>query len=66
MYVVDLETPAIISRRFKGQHVTSRIVSEKAHWSLSFDKWQFEAGAGISQQLRVEVTELGLPVIPTA
>lgn len=43
---------------------TSRIVSEKAHWSLSFDKWQFESGAGITQQLRVEVTELGLHVVP--
>ena len=43
---------------------TSRVVSEKAHWSLSFDKWQFEAGAGITQQLRVEVAELGLHVVP--
>lgn len=43
---------------------TSRVVSEKAHWALSFDKWQFEAGAGITQQLRVAVTELGLHVVP--
>jgi hypothetical protein len=42
---------------------TGRIISERANWPLSFDKWQFEAGAGVTQQLRVEVTELGLPVV---
>ncbi|MEO6034762.1 MAG: ATP-binding protein [Verrucomicrobiota bacterium] len=42
---------------------TRRIVTEKQFWPLSFDKWQFEAGAGITQELRVEVTEIGLPVI---
>ena len=42
---------------------TRRIVTEKQFWSLSFDKWLFEAGAGITQQIRVEVTHLGLPVI---
>jgi len=42
---------------------TRRIITEKQFWALSFDKWLFEAGAGITQQLRVEVTELGLPTI---
>jgi len=42
---------------------TGRIVAEKALWPLSFDKWVFEDGAGFSQQLRVEVVELGLPEI---
>jgi len=42
---------------------TRRIVNEKQFWPVSFDKWQFEAGAGVTQQLHVEVTELGLPVI---
>lgn len=40
-----------------------RIVAEKQLWPLSFDKWEFEDGAGFTQQLRVEVTELGLPTI---
>lgn len=42
---------------------TRRIVAEKAMWPLSFDKWQFEEGAGLTQQLRVEVLDLDLPVI---
>jgi hypothetical protein len=42
---------------------TRRIVAEKQLWPFSFDKWQFEDGAGFTQQLRVEVLELGLPVI---
>lgn len=42
---------------------TRRIVAERQLWALSFDKWPFEPGAGVTQQLRVEVTELGLPVI---
>lgn len=50
-----LEDPRVWSRR---------IVVEKQLWGLSFDKWKFEAGAGISQQLLVAVTELGLPVVP--
>jgi len=43
---------------------TRRIVAEKQFWPLSFDKWQFEAGAGITQQLRVEVTDVILPIVP--
>ena len=43
---------------------TRRIVAEKQLWPLSFDKWQFEAGAGITQQLRVEANEVVLPVVP--
>ena len=42
---------------------TRRIVIEKALWPLSFDKWMFEDGAGFTRELRVEVIELGLPVI---
>lgn len=42
---------------------TRRIVAQKQLWALSFDKWEFEDGAGFTQQLRVEVLELGLPVI---
>ena len=42
---------------------TRRIVAEKALWPLSFDKWQFEAGEGPTQELRVEVLEVGLPII---
>jgi hypothetical protein len=49
-----LEDPLIWNRR---------IVDEKQLWSLSFDKWEFEDGAGFTQQLRVEVLELTLPVI---
>ena len=49
-----LEDPVVWSRR---------MVSERQFWSLSFDKWDFEDGAGFAQQLRVEVLELGLPVI---
>jgi len=40
-----------------------RIVAEKQLWPFSFDKWEFEDGAGFTQQLRVEVLELGLPII---
>ena len=40
-----------------------RIVSERQFWPLSFDKWEFEDGAGFTQQLRVEVLDVGLPVI---
>jgi len=40
-----------------------RIVTEKQLWQFSFDKWEFEDGAGFTQQLRVEVLELGLPII---
>ena len=42
---------------------TRRIVAEKQLWPLSFDKWEFEDGAGFTQKLRVEVLEIGLPVI---
>lgn len=42
---------------------TRRIVAEKQFWPFSFDKWQFEDGSGVIKQLRVEVLELGLPVI---
>jgi hypothetical protein len=38
-------------------------VAEKQLWPLSFDKWEFEDGAGFTQQLRVEVLEVGLPII---
>ena len=40
-----------------------RIVSEKQLWPLSFDKWSFEDSAGFTQQVQVEVLQLGLPVI---
>ncbi len=49
-----LEDPMLWSRR---------IVVERQLWPLSFDKWNFEDGSGFSQQLRVEVLEVGLPVI---
>ena len=49
-----LEDPLIWNRR---------IVAEKQLWPFSFDKWEFEDGAGFTQQLRVEVLELGLPII---
>lgn len=42
---------------------TRRIVVEKPLWALSFDKWQFEDGSGFTQQLRVEVLDVSLPVI---
>jgi DNA phosphorothioation-dependent restriction protein DptH len=42
---------------------TGRIVASKDLWPLSFDKWQFEEGSGFTQQLRVEVLNVSLPVI---
>ena len=54
LFQIGLEDPLLWARR---------IVSEKALWPLSFDKWEFEDGAGYTEQLRVEVLEVGLPVI---
>jgi DNA phosphorothioation-dependent restriction protein DptH len=42
---------------------TRRIVAERQLWALSFDKWGFEEGSGFTQQLRVELLDVGLPVI---
>ena len=44
-------------------HWTSRIVTEKANWVLSFDKWVFGDGGGFEQKLRVEVLDLSLPIV---
>jgi DNA phosphorothioation-dependent restriction protein DptH len=49
-----LEDPLVWNRR---------IVAERQLWPLSFDKWEFEDGAGFTQQLRVEILDVGLPVI---
>ena len=40
-----------------------RIVAERQFWPLSFDKWQFEDGTGFTQQVRVEILDVGLPII---
>ena len=42
---------------------TSRIVTEKERWALSFDKWQFDDGAGFALNLRVEVLSISLQEI---
>ena len=43
---------------------TRRTMAEMKFRPLSFDKWQFEAGAGITQQLRVQVNDVILPIVP--